>query len=484
MKIENPIFEGEQPIIEDNTIEIEDKVKKLQDSLNSLSKKFDQHKHSGRDNSYVIDNDIRMKTGKILSIGGGNFSHIFLNRGLKNENDTVDISNGKEYLGDTIGWGNDSINMQWYLQHQSEGLKYIGNWADETYYQISDAVHAYGYHFRCSVSHTSSSATEPGVGADWADYWQVVNNWSFNYSIRPPLYTNNGLSVTSGGDTITDSTRSWKVNELVGAYISVIGTTSLPLETHTITENTATQITINGTWGASDSSVQYTVWRPVYFGTADFPWRRIYLTDDIRFGLGASAGAGVIYIKYGTGSPEGAVTANVGSIYMRRDGGAGTTFYVKESGTGNTGWVASGGGSQTSKARAYRGTSVQTIPTAEATKVQLNAESYDVDGEFDSTTNYRFTATTSGYYQVNAAVRYDVATADKMYLCIVRRNGTDVMYNQFHASVAQPITSNISDVVYMTAGQYLELFTYHDSGVDRNVSYGDARTFLSVHKLS
>jgi len=41
----------------------------------------------------------------------------------------------------------------------------------------------------------------------------------------------------------------------------------------------------------------------------------------------------------GTGSPEGAVTASVGSLYTRTDGQAGTTLYVKESGTGNTGWI-------------------------------------------------------------------------------------------------------------------------------------------------
>lgn len=48
----------------------------------------------------------------------------------------------------------------------------------------------------------------------------------------------------------------------------------------------------------------------------------------------------------GTGSPEGAVTGNIGDVFHRTDGGAGTTLYVKESGTGNTGWaaVASGGG--------------------------------------------------------------------------------------------------------------------------------------------
>jgi hypothetical protein len=42
---------------------------------------------------------------------------------------------------------------------------------------------------------------------------------------------------------------------------------------------------------------------------------------------------------FGSGTPEGAVTAPVGSTYQRTDGGAGTSFYVKESGTGNTGWV-------------------------------------------------------------------------------------------------------------------------------------------------
>lgn len=42
----------------------------------------------------------------------------------------------------------------------------------------------------------------------------------------------------------------------------------------------------------------------------------------------------------GSGTPEGAVTADVGSLYTRSNGGANTTLYIKESGTGNTGWVA------------------------------------------------------------------------------------------------------------------------------------------------
>ena len=46
----------------------------------------------------------------------------------------------------------------------------------------------------------------------------------------------------------------------------------------------------------------------------------------------------------GTGSPEGVVSASVGAVYSRLDGGVGTTFYVKEFGSGNTGWTAYGAG--------------------------------------------------------------------------------------------------------------------------------------------
>lgn len=68
-------------------------------------------------------------------------------------------------------------------------------------------------------------------------------------------------------------------------------------------------------------------------GTASVRWGSTYSTK-------VYIGAGTAYITSGTGTPEGSVTAPVGSLYTRTDGGAGTTLYVKESGSGNTGWVA------------------------------------------------------------------------------------------------------------------------------------------------
>ena len=55
-------------------------------------------------------------------------------------------------------------------------------------------------------------------------------------------------------------------------------------------------------------------------------------------GKGVSLPGGITWTS-GSGSPEGVVTAPVGSLYSRSDGGLLTSLYVKESGSGNTGWV-------------------------------------------------------------------------------------------------------------------------------------------------
>lgn len=56
-------------------------------------------------------------------------------------------------------------------------------------------------------------------------------------------------------------------------------------------------------------------------------------------GKGAQFSTGAKILS-GTGTPEGAIAAPVGSLYLRSDGGAGTTLYVKQSGSGNSGWTA------------------------------------------------------------------------------------------------------------------------------------------------
>jgi hypothetical protein len=69
------------------------------------------------------------------------------------------------------------------------------------------------------------------------------------------------------------------------------------------------------------------------FGVQATRWANVYGTN-IR------PGAGTATWTSGTGTPEGAVSATVGSLFTRTDGGASTVLYVKEGGgSGNTGWI-------------------------------------------------------------------------------------------------------------------------------------------------
>ena len=136
----------------------------------------------------------------------------------------------------------------------------------------------------------------------------------------------------------------------------------------------------------------------------------------------------------------------------------------------------------TSKARAYRGTSVQSIPNNDVTKVQLNAESYDIDDEFDSTTNHRFVAADAGYYLICAQCRLDTGVDTKFILTAILVDGSYVAWNQSHMSSASGIGTFVSDIAYV--GSYVELHVKHDSGAASNLSYGTEQTFMSIHRLS
>lgn len=59
--------------------------------------------------------------------------------------------------------------------------------------------------------------------------------------------------------------------------------------------------------------------------------------------IGFNAGTFGSNLFEGSGTPEGVITARIGSVYLNTAGGAGATWWYKESGTGNTGWIAVGG---------------------------------------------------------------------------------------------------------------------------------------------
>ncbi len=111
---------------------------------------------------------------------------------------------------------------------------------------------------------------------------------SFFYGMRMPIATGKGR-VALGGTVLTDLTQNWEVDELVGATLYLTGSVT---EAYIILSNTTNTITITGgTWQSASNEYTYQVSRPIYLGAANGPWRRLYVKDDIRFGIGPSDGA-------------------------------------------------------------------------------------------------------------------------------------------------------------------------------------------------
>jgi hypothetical protein len=55
--------------------------------------------------------------------------------------------------------------------------------------------------------------------------------------------------------------------------------------------------------------------------------------------------------------------------------------------------------------------SAQTVTTATFTKAQINTEEFDTNGNYDNATNYRFTPTVAGYYQISGQIGIAATTA-------------------------------------------------------------------------
>ncbi len=127
----------------------------------------------------------------------------------------------------------------------------------------------------------------------------------------------------------------------------------------------------------------------------------------------------------GEGSPEGVVPADVGAIYLRLDGGPGTTLYLKESGESWTGWVAVTSGADVAAIAARLTTAESDIgaletadtaldgrlSTAETDITALEAADVTLDSRLDAIeANYWVTTARIGDGQVTLAKHANMAS--------------------------------------------------------------------------
>jgi len=139
----------------------------------------------------------------------------------------------------------------------------------------------------------------------------------------------------------------------------------------------------------------------------------------------------------------------------------------------------------TSKARAY-GTATQTgVADATYTQVNLVAESYDPGSAFD-TTNKKYVAPVTGYYQVAHNIYWTDVHDGCAYISAVYVGGAIVSLAMAHAATAAlDSTAGGSDIIYLTAGQEVKLYgAWYGLDDTSDIYAGSAYTFLAIHLLS
>jgi hypothetical protein len=104
------------------------------------------------------------------------------------------------------------------------GLNWRSTWVTATAYATSDAVTYNGSTYFCILAHTSGASTQPGIGASWATYWEVLaargasgsgsgdlvasNNLSDVASVAAARVNLGGLSTLTGTQTFSNKSFS------------------------------------------------------------------------------------------------------------------------------------------------------------------------------------------------------------------------------------------------------------------------------------
>ena len=134
--------------------------------------------------------------------------------------------------------------------------------------------------------------------------------------------------------------------------------------------------------------------------------------------------------------------------------------------------------------RAYvTGSSYTGFSSSTWTKVALGSETFDTNNNFDSTTNYRFTPTVAGYYQINVAVstNWTGSQFNNFYVAIYK-NGT--LYVQFQQNGVSATTNYPtiagSDLISMNGtSDYLELYVNSTGGSGPAYNQGSSLTWMA-----
>jgi hypothetical protein len=133
--------------------------------------------------------------------------------------------------------------------------------------------------------------------------------------------------------------------------------------------------------------------------------------------------------------------------------------------------------------RAYLNTAQNDITAAQWNQVNLDAETYDIGSDFNTTT-YTFTCDTAGYYLINGMVNQKNTVTAKRYMVAIYVDDAAVAQGWSHTGLADSISAFASTVIHLAVNSTVKLYCRNDSGVNTvDLTTGSAYTYLEVFLL-
>lgn len=148
-------------------------------------------------------------------------------------------------------------------------------------------------------------------------------------------------------------------------------------------------------------------------------------------------------------------------------------------------WVAPASGATFVGVRCSGDSTKQVISNTTTTAINWNVETFDTNGFHSTSSNTsRITIPSgkTGYYKVYAQLTFNnnAATANEVNLQIYK-NGSRIVsvIDNFTGNTGINHYRNYSDTIYLTATDYLEVYTYQNTGSNLNVYFSDSGTEYS-----
>ena len=130
--------------------------------------------------------------------------------------------------------------------------------------------------------------------------------------------------------------------------------------------------------------------------------------------------------------------------------------------------------------RVFSSTS-SSIPSTTYTTVDFNVIDFDVTGDFNIITD-RFICPSSGYYLVSVMITFTPMYDGEFISAVAYSEGVFEAGSYAQASHTNVLSTGFTDVVYLNAGDYLEVKVYH-SGSTARLVYGNSAgtyTYLTI----